>query len=76
MSLINNKDKIFIAGANGMVGSAIKRKLYECQYINLECPSREETYALIIIYVAAKFASDIINNLREIPYFIPLTAFL
>ena len=42
MSLINNKDKIFIAGANGMVGSAIKRKLYESQYKNLEYPSKEE----------------------------------
>ena len=42
MSLINKKDKIFIAGANGMVGSAIKRKLSEYQYKNLDCPSREE----------------------------------
>ena len=42
MSLINIKDKIFIAGANGMVGSAIKRKLYEYRYENLECPSRVE----------------------------------
>ena len=42
MLLINKKDKIFIAGAKGMVGSAIKRKLNEYQYENLECPSREE----------------------------------
>ena len=42
MLLINKKDKIFIAGAKGMVGSAIKRKLKEYHYENLECPSREE----------------------------------
>ncbi len=42
MSLINKKDKIFIAGAKGMVGSAIKRKLYERQYKNLEYPSKDE----------------------------------
>ena len=40
--LINKEDKIFIAGSKGMVGSAIKRKLSENEYQNLECPSREE----------------------------------
>ena len=40
--LINKSEKIFIAGARGMVGSAIKRKLIENGYINLECPSRIE----------------------------------
>ena len=42
MSLINNKHKIFIAGAKGMVGSAIKRKLNEFDYKNLETPSRAD----------------------------------
>ena len=42
MLLISKKDKIFIAGAKGMVGSAIKRKLKEYYYENLECPSKEE----------------------------------
>ena len=40
--LINKEDKIFIAGSRGMVGSAIKRKLSENGYQNLECPSRKE----------------------------------
>lgn len=40
--LINKKDKIFIAGSRGMVGSAIKRKLCKNGYKNLECPSRKE----------------------------------
>ena len=35
MTLINKKDKIFIAGVKGMVGSAIKRKLIQCGYQNL-----------------------------------------
>ena len=41
--LINNADKIFIAGARGMVGSAIKRKLLSKGYNNLECPNRDAT---------------------------------
>ena len=40
--LINKKDKIFIAGSRGMVGSAILKKLLEYGYKNLEFPSREE----------------------------------
>ena len=40
--LINKADKIFIAGARGMVGSAIKRKLLSKGYNNLECPNRDE----------------------------------
>ena len=35
--LINHKDKIFIAGANGMVGSAVKRKLFKHGYGNKSC---------------------------------------
>ncbi len=40
--LINKAEKIFIAGARGMVGSAIKRKLLSKGYNNLECPSRKQ----------------------------------
>ena len=40
--LINKTENIFIAGASGMVGSAIIRKLNEFGYINLKCPSRYE----------------------------------
>ena len=42
MSLINKKDKIFIAGSEGMVGSAIKRNLIFNNYHNLLCPTRTE----------------------------------
>ena len=42
MKLINHKDKIFIAGASGMVGNAIKLKLYNYGYTNLITPSRKE----------------------------------
>ena len=40
--LINKKEKIFIAGAKGMVGSAIIRKLFAFGYTNLISPTREE----------------------------------
>jgi len=40
--LINKSEKFFIAGARGMVGSAIKRKLIQNGYLNLECPSRND----------------------------------
>ena len=40
--LINKKDKIFIAGSRGMVGSAIIKRLLEYGYKNLEFPSRKE----------------------------------
>ena len=40
--LINKRENIFIAGATGMVGSAIIRKLNELGYKNLKCPSRNE----------------------------------
>ena len=42
MSLIDKNDHIFIAGNNGMVGSAIKRLLKKRDYKNLLTPSREE----------------------------------
>ena len=40
--LINKKDKIFIAGSRGMVGSAIIKRLLGYGYKNLEFPSRKE----------------------------------
>lgn len=44
---ISNSDKIFIAGANGMVGSAIKRSLFKyvrSNYLSIDilCPSKLE----------------------------------
>ena len=42
MKLINKEEKIFIAGASGMVGSAIKRKLNHYGYKNLKCPDRSQ----------------------------------
>ncbi len=43
MSLIDKKDKIFIAGGStGMVGNAIKNKLQNYGYKNLKFPSRKE----------------------------------
>jgi len=40
--LISKKSKIFIAGHNGMVGSAIKRALHQNGYINILCASRND----------------------------------
>ena len=46
--IFNNKDKIFIAGSNGMVGSAIKRAIINLNFennfspINLLTPTRKE----------------------------------
>ena len=40
--LISKKSKIFIAGHNGMVGSAIKRALYQKGYTNLLYASRND----------------------------------
>ena len=42
MKLINKNEKIFIAGVNGMVGSAIKLKFINSGYKNLKIPSRHE----------------------------------
>jgi len=32
------------------------------------CPSQQEVYTYILIYTMCKFAYDIFNNLREVPY--------
>tara|TARA_S200000501_G_scaffold375612_1_gene428107 strand:- start:1330 stop:2349 length:1020 start_codon:yes stop_codon:yes gene_type:complete len=42
MLLINKEDSIFLAGHNGMVGSAIKSSLLKKGYKNLLIPSRNE----------------------------------
>ena len=42
MKLIDQKEKIFIAGSTGMVGNAIKEKLYNSGYQNLVTPSRKD----------------------------------
>ena len=40
--LISKKSKIFIAGHNGMVGSAIQRSLQQKGYQNLLCTPRND----------------------------------
>ena len=75
--LINKADKIFIAGVKGMVGSAIKRKLIEKGYKNLECPTRDkldltktelvfewfrEIKPSVVIIAAAKVGGIYANN--------------
>lgn len=40
--MIDPNSKILIAGANGMVGSAIRRKLNEKKFYNLFCPNRKD----------------------------------
>ena len=40
--LISKKSKIFIAGHNGMVGSAIKRAFHQKGYINIICATRHD----------------------------------
>ena len=42
MTLINKKDKIYIAGGSGMVGSALKRKLNNLGFKNIISPSSSE----------------------------------
>ena len=42
MSLINQKDKIFVAGHNGMVGSSILRSLKKNKYKNILIASKKE----------------------------------
>jgi len=77
MKLIDQKDKIFIAGASGMVGNAIKIKLFNSGYKNLSTPSRKDldltNYKLvfdwfkknkpdIVIIAAAKVGGIYANN--------------
>ena len=75
--LISPNFKIFVAGHNGMVGSAIKRKLIERGYNKLLCPSRQELDLLnydqvhkwfkankpdVVILAAAKVGGIYANN--------------
>ena len=77
MKLIDQKEKIFIAGSTGMVGNAIKEKLYNSGYQNLVTPSRKDldltNYKLvfdwfkknkpdIVIIAAAKVGGIYANN--------------
>ena len=39
---MENNDKIFVAGANGMVGNAILKALQKNNYKNILAPSKEE----------------------------------
>ena len=41
-TLINKEDKIFIAGATGMVGKSIKNSLTQKKYLNLLTPNRNQ----------------------------------
>ena len=45
MSEINFKEKIFLAGSSGMVGSSIYKALKENGYQNILAPKREATVA-------------------------------
>ena len=51
-------DKIFVAGAYGMVGSAIKRCLWNKGYNNLLCPSRKELDLLDFVMVQNWFKDN------------------
>ena len=77
MSLITKQDKIFIAGSEGMVGSAIKRNLILNNYQNRLCPTRTELDLTnnkkvqdwftknkpeIVILAAAKVGGILANN--------------
>ena len=53
---MNKNAKIFIAGVNGLVGSAVKRQLISQGYTNLLCPSRTELNLLNQQDVAHFFA--------------------
>lgn len=53
---MNKNSKIFIAGANGLVGSAVKRKLMRQGFTNILCPSRAELDLLNQQQVAHYFA--------------------
>ena len=60
--LISKKSKIFIAGHNGMVGSAIKRALHQKGYTNLLCASRNDLNLLNFEEVKNWFNQNYIEN--------------
>ena len=83
MTLINKKEKIFIAGGSGMVGSAIKRKLNNLGFKNLIYPSSSELDLKdsnlvfhwyqknkpdIVIFAAAKVGGIFANNTYPVDF--------
>ncbi len=83
MTLLNKKDKIFIAGGNGMVGSAIIRKLNNLGFKNLIFPSSskldlknsdlvfrwfEKNKPDVVIFAAAKVGGIFANNTYPVDF--------
>ena len=83
MTLINKKDKIFIAGGSGMVGSAIIRKLNNLGFENLIFPNSTEldlkdsdlvfkwfkkNKPNIVIFAAAKVGGIFANNTYPVDF--------
>lgn len=56
--MINKNSKIFIAGHNGMVGSAIKRLFEKEGFVNLVCKSRDELDLLDSSLVQKFFSNE------------------
>lgn len=55
---MNNNSKIYIAGHNGMVGSAIHRKLTELGYTNIITTSKKELNLINQLSVQSFFANE------------------
>ena len=83
MTLINKKDKIFIAGGSGMVGSAIIRKLNNLGFENLIFPNSsnldlkdsdlvfkwfKKNKPDIVIFAAAKVGGIFANNTYPVDF--------
>ena len=83
MTLINKKDKIFIAGGSGMVGSAIIRKLNNLGFKNLIFPNSstldlknsdlvfkwfKKNKPDIVIFAAAKVGGIFANNTYPVDF--------
>ena len=78
-NLITPKDKIFIAGASGMVGNSIQRLLIKKNYTNLLTPTRKELNLIeandvknwfsdnkpTVVIIAAAKVGGILANSRE-----------
>ena len=45
---MNQSDKIYVAGHNGMVGSAIVRKLREKGFINIPCDQKDQAFLAVL----------------------------
>ena len=61
--LINKEDKIFIAGATGMVGKSIKDSLTQKKYLNLLTPNRNQ---LDLLKIADQKISECAENNLEL----------